>query len=144
MKFKSQILINASLAQVMKKLLLKENMKFWMKGFQSYELQNGKFFQKGSVAILTLDVGLKKIEMTESILESDLPFTYKASYSAQGVTNVVVNHFEVVDENSTLWKQEFEFKFESIAVKAFSGLVVSLFKKISHSTLNDFKKFVEE
>lgn len=144
MKFKSQILINATLAEVMKKFLLKENMKFWMKGFQSYEIQSGKFFQKDSVAILTLDVGLRKIEMTESILESDLPFSYKASYSAQGVTNIVSNYFEVVDENTTLWKQEFEFKFKSLAVKAFSGLVVSLFKTISQSTLDDFKVFVEE
>lgn len=143
MKYETRIIINASLAEVMKKLLVKDNMKFWMKGFKSYELQEGKFFQSGSVAILTLDTGVKLIEMQEHILESNLPFDYKASYEAQGVINTVKNSFEALDDKTTLWIQESEFKFKSIAVRAFSNIVVSLFKKISKSTLEGFKEFVE-
>lgn len=144
MKYETRIILNAPLAEVMSKLLSKDNMKFWMKGFKSYELQEGIFFQKGSVAILFLDAGIKQIEMTERILESDLPFYYKASYEAQGVTNIVSNQFEIIDNENTLWIQESEFQFKSIAVKTFSNLVVSLFQKISQSTLDGFKKFVEE
>lgn len=143
MEYKSQVLIQASLAQVMKNILVKEDMKLWMKGFKSYELQEGKFFQTGSLALLTLDVGPKIIVMKERILKSDLPFSYKASYESMGVINIVNNVFEVVDEHTTLWKQESEFEFKNIAVKAFSGLVISIFKSQGLSSLNDFKDFVE-
>lgn len=143
MKYESKITIEASLAEVMTKLLKKENMKLWMKGFKSYELEDGKFFQENSKAVLTIDTGVKQIEMKELILESDLPFYYKASYEAQGVINMVSNTFEIIDDETTLWTQVSEFKFKSIAVKAFAQMVVSLFKNISQSTLNGFKEFVE-
>lgn len=143
MKYESKIRIEASLADVMTQLLKKDNMKLWMKGFESYKLKEGKYFQKGSTAILTLDTGIKRIEMQEKILENDLPFSYKASYEAQGVTNIVCNTFEIINENTTLWIQESEFKFKNFAVKTFSKLVISLFKIISQSTLDNFKEFIE-
>lgn len=143
MKYESKIILKKSLAEVMKCLLNKNNMKFWMKGFKSYEIQEGDFFQTGSLALLTLDAGIKEIQMTEKILESDLPFSYKATYEAQGVTNTVSNVFEIVDEETTLWTQVSEFKFKSLAVRTFSSLVVSVFKNISQSTLSGFKSFLE-
>jgi hypothetical protein len=81
--------------------------------------------------------------MKETILENNLPHSFKSMYEADGVTNFVTNHFEDIENGETLWEQELDFRFKSLAVKMFSSLVVSLFKKLSKSILTDFKKIVE-
>ncbi|MGB0885657.1 MAG: SRPBCC family protein [Chitinophagales bacterium] len=143
MKFSCKVEINASINKIVTELTKVQNMKKWMKGFQYYKLLKGDFFEEGSETIIMLHIAGKKIEMKEIILENNLPNSFKSKYETDGVINYVINEFEYLEEEKTCWIQHQEFRFNSLAVKMFSTLVVSIFKTFGKSILTDFKNFVE-
>lgn len=144
MKYSSEVLINKPRAVVIEKLDNPENMKHWQRGLVSYKLLNEKNpGDEGAQMELNYKMGKRSITMTETIRKNNLPSEFHANYDAKGVHNIQNNYFHEVDENTTKWVSESEFKFKGVAMKLMGIVMPSAFKKQSQKYLDDFKNFVE-
>ena len=119
------------------------NMKHWQPGFISMELLEGKPGEAGSKTRLRYKMGKREIEMIETITRREAPEIFDGTYETKGVWNGQNNRFEVVDENSTRWVSESEFRMSGF-MKLIGWLFPASFKKQSQLYLDYFKAFAEE
>lgn len=113
-----------------------------MKGLQSFETFEGEAGQEGAKSKLVSQMGKRRIEMVETILQRQLPDFFSGSYETRGVYNEVENHFRE-EGNETLYKTINYFRFDSWGMRLIATLMPGAFKKQSMQYLKDFKKFAE-
>ena len=142
MKYSHEILINSSREEVVTKMKDPDNFKHWQEGFISYQHISGTPGEEGARAKLIYEIGKRNIEMTETILEMNLPSSFKASYEAKGVYNVQQNIFEEESSDTTRWISTNEFNFSGF-MKIIGFFMPGSFKKQSLKYMNDFKDFAE-
>ncbi|SFT56281.1 Polyketide cyclase / dehydrase and lipid transport [Lishizhenia tianjinensis] len=142
MKYSNEVIINAPIKKVIALFEEEANLPKWQEGFISAEIIEGERGKAGLRSRLTYKMGKREIVMIETITTWDLPRNFTASYDTKGVYNIVSNHFEAVDDNTTRYFTENEFQFKGI-MKLFGLLMPGAFKKQSQKYLNDFKTFVE-
>lgn len=142
MKYSNEVQINAPLSKVIALFEDEANLAKWQQGFVSAVVLEGERGKPGLKSKLTYKMGKREIVMIEEIKTWDLPKDFTATYDAKNVFNVVSNHFEAIDENTTRYFTENEFQFKGI-MKLFALLMPGAFKKQSQKYLNDFKTFVE-
>jgi len=142
MKYSNEVTIKASLNKVVELFENEDNLPKWQEGFVSAEILEGQRGKAGLVSRLRYKMGKRDIEMIETVLEWNLPHKFTANYKAKGVDNIVENSFEAIDDHTTRYFTNNEFKFKGI-MKLMGLLMPGAFKKQSQKYLNDFKKFVE-
>ena len=143
MKYQNAIVINKPIATVIELFDNPENMKHWQKGLQSFELINGEAGQPGAISKLIYQMGNRRVEMTETITERNLPKVFAGIYEAKNVWNYISNSFSDNGDGSTTWVTETEFKFSGFMMKTIGLLMPGAFKKQSQKFLEDFKLFAE-
>ncbi|MGV6845056.1 MAG: SRPBCC family protein [Lutibacter sp.] len=141
MHYSNKIEINASLKKVIELFDNPNNLKYWQKGFISFEHLSGKIGEKGAKSILKYKMGAREIEMIETITNRNLPDEFSGIYEAKGVWNEVKNYFSE-EKGVTTWVSECEFRFSGF-MKIIAFLMPNSFKKQSHQFMIDFKNFVE-
>lgn len=142
MQYTCEILINKPREEVIKLFDNPDNMKFWQKGFISFEHLTGEIGKPGAESIIKYQMGKRNIEMIETITFRDLPNEFHGNYQANGVTNIQKNYF-TEEDGKTRWISISEFKFTGFmkAVAFFMGK--RTFKKQSMTYMEDFKSFAE-
>ncbi len=78
-----------------------KNFKEWQDGFQSIELLSGTPNEKGAKSKIILDDGKRRIELIETIINSNLPSEKKALYEHIHMTNTQTSRFEPISKNKT-------------------------------------------
>ena len=144
MKYSISAVINKPIDGVVAKFDNADNMKHWMRGLQSFEHLEGEAGKAGAKTKMVFLNGKRRIEMVETIEESNLPESMHTSYEAKGVFNTIHTKFEDIDGKSTRYVNEQEFKFSGLGMKFIGMLMPGAFKKQSMIYLNDFKAFVED
>ena len=144
MKYTSEITVDLSLEEFVKKLDNPENMKHWQKGLVSYQHLSGTHGQEGAKMELHYDMGKRKLVLIETIIKRNLPYEFHATYDAKGVHNIQKNYFKDIDGHSTKWISEAEFQFSGFMMKVMAFFMPGAFKKQSLKYLQDFKAFAEE
>ncbi|MGD9590312.1 MAG: SRPBCC family protein [Pyrinomonadaceae bacterium] len=119
-----------------------DNMYKWMDGLKSFEHLEGTPGEVGAKSRLKFDMNGRKIEMIETITAKDLPREFTGTYEADGVFNVVSNHFEAIGDSRTRYRSDNEFQFKGF-MKIIAFFMPGAFKKQSMKYLEDFKKFAE-
>lgn len=119
-------------------------MKHWQKGLKSYEFLSGTPGKEGSKMELHYLMGKRQVVMVETIIKSNLPYEFHATYDAKGVHNIQMNYFKDIDGKQTVWVSESEFQFSGIFMKLMALLMPGAFKKQSCKYLEDFKAFAEQ
>lgn len=119
-----------------------DNMYKWMDGLKSFEHLEGTPGEVGAKSRLKFDMNGRKIEMIETITAKDLPREFTGTYDADGVHNIVSNHFEPIGDSRTRYRSENEFQFKGF-MKIIAFFMPGAFKKQSMKYLEDFKKFAE-
>ncbi|MEZ4804664.1 MAG: SRPBCC family protein [Bacteroidia bacterium] len=142
MKYSVEIEIEKPIAEVVKLYENPDNLDKWMKGLQSMTPISGEPGAKGSKTKFKFLMGKREIEMTETILENNLPQLFSCSYQADNVFNIVNTSFHAISENKTRCTNNSEFQFKGF-MKLIAFLMPSAFKKQSLTYLQDFKKFAE-
>ena len=79
----------------------------------------------------------REIIIVETITVKNFPDEFSAIYESKGVWNEVKNFFLEVDENTTKWVSENEFRCSGY-MKLFAFLMPGLFKKESLKYLKYF------
>ena len=143
MKYTSEITIDRSREEVIRKLDNPENMKHWQRGLISYTLLDGTPGKENAKMELAYKMGKRDMVMTETIIKNDFPNEFHANYDTNGVHNEQRNYFHELGPNKTKWVSESEFEFQGFGMKLMAFLMPGLFKKQSMKYLNDFKNFVE-
>ena len=96
----------------------------------------------GSKSQLVYDMNGRRVEMIETILKSDFPDEFSATYEAKGVMNWVYNRFYDEVPEKTRWELETEFKFSGM-MRLMGVFMRSSFPKETLDGMNRFKEFAE-
>jgi len=142
MKYSCEITIDRPRARVIELMDNPDNMKHWQPGLISYEFIEGEPGKVGSKMKLNYKMGKREMEMVETITKNNFPSEFDATYEAKGVYNVQLNKFIEIDENTTKWVAESEFRFSGF-MSIMSLFMKSAFKKQSFKYLEKFNEFAE-
>ena len=108
----------------------------------SFDHISGTAGEVGAKSKLLYKMGKREIEMVETITVKNLPDEFSGTYEAKGVWNEVKNYFHEIDENTTKWVSENEFKCSGF-MKIIAWLMPGNFKKETKKYLIYFKEFTE-
>lgn len=142
-KYTNEVVINASREKVIELFENPDNLIKWQPGFISMEHLTGDLNEVGSTYELKYKMGKRDLVMKETIIAKNLPDTITFTYDAKGVWNEVCNNFEIVDENTTKYWTDNEFKMRGM-MKIIAFLFPKAFTKQSQKYLDLFKEFVEK
>ncbi len=142
MKYINETIINKPIDRDVELFDDPDNLAEWQPGFISMEHIEGEYGEPGSKYRMKYKMGKREIEMIETVLVRDLPKEFTGTYEAKNVWNKISNHFESIDENTTRYSSENEFKFSGM-MKLFAWLMPGAFKKQSQKYLDLFKEFAE-
>lgn len=119
--------------------------KEWQDGFKSIELLSGTPDGTGAKSKIILDDGKRRVELIETIVNSDLPKEKRARYEHVHMTNTQTSRFEPISENKTRYISEVEYtNFNGFMIKLMAKLFPNKFKKQSQIWMNQFKEFAEK
>lgn len=142
MKYTVEIDINKPIDEIVELFNNTEHYFKWMQGLQSIEPLSGELGAVGSKSVYKFKMDKREIEMTETIIENNLPEAFITSYEAKGVYNIVSNGFKKIDEQNTKYISKQEFRFKGF-MKIIGFLMPGSFKKQSMTYLKAFKQFAE-
>ena len=110
MKFTEEITINLPRDRVITLFDSIENLYKWQPDLISFEHESGMAGEVGAKSRLEYKMGKREVIMVETITVRNFPDEFSAIYEAKGVWNEVKNYFHEVDENTTKWVSENEFR----------------------------------
>ena len=145
MKFECEVEIDLNREETVKLWEDPENLVHWQDGFVSFEDLERSAGAVGAKSRMLYDNNGRKIDLTETILENNLPDNFKGLYEAKEMTNTMNNRFVELGENRTKWISEIHYtNFNGFIVKAMAFLFPSMFKKQVQKWMDQFKAFVEK
>ena len=143
MKYSNEVVIQLPRARVIELFDSEKNLFQWQPELISFEHLSGEKGQPGAKSLLKYQMGKREVEMTETITVRNLPEEFSGTYEAKGVWNEVVNRFETLDDSSTRWVSESNFKFSGF-MKVIALFMPGAFKKQSQKYMDQFKSFAEK
>lgn len=143
MKYSCTVDISRPIDQVIQLFDNPDNMKYWQPGLISFEHMSGDPGTPGAKSKLLYKMGKREIEMVETIILRNLPDEFSGMYEANGVKNIVKNNFVPIDDSSTRYTTEQEFRFSGF-MKLLGWLMPGSFKKQSQKYMEQFKEFAEK
>ena len=143
MKFKLELPINKSLAEVWKAFDNIENMKKWQPSLVSIEPISGTPGQPGAVSKLTYEEGGRQFSLIEKITYRDEPNRFDGVYENNFADNIVRNRFIEQGEDQTLWVMETEYAFKTLLMKIVGPLRKKNFVARTKRDMEHFKELAE-
>ncbi|MBO6522334.1 MAG: SRPBCC family protein [Balneolaceae bacterium] len=143
MNYTLETTINKPLDEVIAFFEAPSNYPLWMEGLKEHQTTKGSHGQEGAESRFVFDMKGREMEMTETVLVSNLPEKYTVQYKAPGMTNKVELRYSEIDANTTKVVSYNEFQFSGF-MKIISFFMGGAFKKQSHKYLDDFKSAVEK
>ncbi|WP_424962203.1 SRPBCC family protein [Ekhidna sp.] len=142
MKYTCEVVIDKPRDEVIKVFDNPDNMKYWQKGFESFEHVSGEPGKSGAESIIKYDFGNRKMELIETITFRQLPDEFHGNYTTKGVVNIQKNYFKEED-GKTRWISEAEFKFSGFMKIMAFFMGKKPFMKQTQAFMEDFKAFAE-
>ncbi len=119
----------------------REQLSKWQRGLLNSELipdANGHQKYK-----LTYQLGRRKMFITETILQNNLPEYYEVQYKMKGAQHLVKNFFAAENSSSTKWIYDVEFTFKGL-MNLIARFMKSDFDTQSRILMNNFKNYAEK
>jgi len=142
MKYTKEIQIDLPIDQVVTLFDNPDNMAKWQPGLVSFEHQTGIPGEPGATSKIVYQMGKRRIEMIETVIQRNLPEIFNGVYETAGVKNWSNNSFVAVGANQTKWIAENEFKFSGF-MKLMGLLMPKAFSKQTGKYMQQFKVFAE-
>lgn len=145
MKFTCSVVINKPKEMVANYFANPDFLGEYQDGFIRKENISGKLGEVGSVSKMYYKMGKGEMELTETILENNLPDFFLAEYFHKHTENTMKSTFISVDENSTKYEAEINYTaFKGFMINIMKSLFPSMFKKQVQKWLDNFKIFLEK
>jgi len=143
MKFKLELTIDKSSAEVWAAFHNTENLKQWQPTLKKFEHVSGTPGQPGAVSTLTYEENEREFVLTEKIIFHKEPGRFDAVYDNNFTDNTNKNTFIEQGPNKTLWVLESEYKFKTNAMKIVGNLKKKNFVARTQKDMERFKEFTE-
>ena len=144
MKFGGTIIIDKPLEEVVALFSDTNNLKHWQDGFQSKELISGTEGTNGAISKIYFRQGKREMELTETIINNQLPNSFEAQYHHKHMDNTLITSFTSISATQTEYKNEGEYTRVSwVLPKLMMILFPSMFRKQAYKWMENFKHFAE-
>lgn len=144
MKFKLELPINKSRADVWKAFDNAENIKKWQPTLVSFEPVSGTPGQPGAVSKLSYKEGTRDFVLIEKITLRDEPNQFDGMYLNNFADNTIKNTFIEQGNDQTLWVMETEYTFKTLLMKIVGPLMKKNFVRRTQKEMQRFKEMAEE
>lgn len=120
-------------------------LKEYQDGFQKKELLEGVAGENGAISKMYYQNGKRAMELTETILENNLPDSFLANYFHTHTENTMLSKFTALSDTQTQYIAEINYTaLKGFVVKVMAFLFPGFFKKQVDKWLQNFKKFAEK
>ena len=144
MKFVCTIEIQKPKSEVAKLFANPEYLKEYQDGFLSKQLLEGIAGENGAISLMRYKMGKGDMEITETIINNNLPESFFANYHHKHMDNTMLCRFEAINEISTRYISEIHYTaFRGFMPKVLAFIFPGMFKKQVNKWLINFKNFVE-
>lgn len=143
MKFRLELPINKSRADVWKVFDNPQKMNKWQRSLISFETISGNQGQPGAMSRLTFEENGRQFELIERVTYRDEPNRLDGVYENNFADNVVRNTFIETGKEQTLWVVETEFKFKTLVMRILGPLMKKNFVARTQKDMERFKEMVE-
>ncbi len=143
MKYTSEVIVDLSLKEFIKKFDNAENMKHWQRGLVSVEHISGEPGTVGAKMKLNYVIEKRKMVIIETVTHRVIPNEFHGTYSTKAVDNFQQNIFEETENGTTKWISQSEFLPLTFKMRAMLWMMPNAFKKQSVQYMTDFKNFAE-
>ena len=141
MKFTCIVEIDANIDKVVSVFSDPNSLEHIQEGFISKTLISGNEGEKDAQSLMKY----KKFDLTETIINNNLPKEFKALYEHKHMVNTMRVKFISLNENKTRYDSEIHYtEFKGFMIKLMAKLFPSMFKKQVLKWMNLFKDYVEK
>ncbi|MEX0288491.1 MAG: SRPBCC family protein [Flavobacteriaceae bacterium] len=114
-------------------------------GFIKKELISGEAAQDNAISKMYYKYGKRDMELTETILKNDLPYSFEAFYHHKHMDNTMTCTFIEMGPEKTEYKYEVEYtRVNWFLPKLMAILFPGMYRKQGHKWMIQFKEFVEK
>lgn len=142
MRYHQEIIIDIPFDTMIELFENPDNLQKWQPDVKKFERVSGEIGQPGAVSRMTVNMVVKDLVLTETIMKRNLPQEFVIKYETDGATNIVTNNFKEIDGKKTRWIMNNDYTFSGFAKYAVIPLK-GIFKKQTQVTMERFKKFAE-
>lgn len=143
MKYKLELTIEKSRAEVWKAFDNTENMKQWQPSLKKFAHVSGTPGQPGAVSTLTYEENDREFTLTERITLREEPNRFDGIYENKFSESVIKNTFIEQAANETLWVSETNFKFKTLLMKIMGPLMKRNFVRRTFRDMERFKELAQ-
>lgn len=144
MKFTCTIIINQSRQHVVELFSNPKYLKNYQENFIKKELISGISGKTDSISKLYYKMGKGTMELTETIVNNNLPESFHGHYHHKHMDNTMDSYFEEVDTNTTKYTVNIHYTaFKGFIAKTMAYLFPFVLKKQVQKWMQNFKSFVE-
>ncbi len=144
MKFSTSIEINSSRSKVTTLFADPDNNQYWQDGFIRKDLIDGIEGHKGAVSKLYYKQARREMELTETIVQNNLPDSFEGHYHHKHMDNTMKCTFSESGIQKTNYIIEIEYtRISWVLPKLMALLFPGMFKKQVEKWMRNFKTFVE-
>jgi len=143
MKSKTEVVIHAPREKVLEMWQSFEDQKNWQKGLESLEYRNGKPGYIGTQLHYSYKLGRKRLDMQETLIQSNLPTEYQVLQEAEGVINRQKHYITEPEPGKTLWTTITETRFKRWGLRFMGWLSPGLFEREQQKIFEAFRDYVE-
>jgi hypothetical protein len=141
-KIKTEIIIAADRNTVWRLFDSPDNLHRWQPTLKSITHRSGTPTELGAVSELVYVENGRDITMTQTVIERREPDFVAAEYVSRWGKALLVNHFEVIDDNTTRWLAYANHTFTG--VMRLGGLFIGKsIRERAEANMNRFKLLVE-
>ena len=143
MKFKLELPIYKSRAEVWKAFDDPEKMKVWQPSLIRFEPLSGTPGQPGAVSKLTYQENGREFSLMERITDRREPELFHGVYDNPFAENSIQNEFIDQGAGQTLWVMETKYTFKTLIMKILGPLLKKNYVARTQKDMERFKEMVE-
>ena len=145
MKFTCSIIINQPRERVVELFSNPKYLKHYQDNFIKKELISGASGQTQAVSKLYYKMGKGTMELTETIVNNNLPESFHGHYHHKHMDNTMDSYFDEINENKTKYTTKIDYTaFRGFMAKTMAFLFPFVFRKQVKNWMLNFKKFAEK
>lgn len=145
MKFQGFVEIAKPRSEVVRYFTDPNHLGDYQDGFVKKELISGEAWQNGAVSMMLYQYGSRDLELTETVLDNQLPDTFEAHYHHKHMDNTMKCTFIALDDQHTRYEYEFEYtRINWVMPKLMAILFPGMYRKQGEKWMRQFKTFVEK
>lgn len=118
------------------------HMSIWQQSLAGHEVLSEPTGVVGAKTRLIHKYGKRRVEMIETVEETDLPNRLTATYEAPGAWNRVVFRFSDAPSGGTKWTMDSEFRCTGM-LRIMTKLFPGMFRRTTQKEMNSLKKYAE-